>query len=194
MVTSVIYQNPLSKFLGILGGWRDNNKQMARIDSFEADDGDDHGGAREKEKRLKLKVDLRLCTIGGLLCSLNLIDSGIISSAAVTSMLSDLELNQGNRYSLSILIFTVSSVCFQLPATIAVRLVGPRIFFTISTICFGLITLVGFFTLTFRKKQRWGWGAESINQATAFIQTWRQMIILRVLLGISMVMRISIVR
>lgn len=30
-----------------------------------------------------------------------------------------------------------------------------------------------------------------IHQATAFIQTWRQMIILRVLLGISMVFRIS---
>lgn len=116
---------------------------MARIDNFEADDGDQ--GAREREKKLKLKVDLRLCTIGGLLCSLNLIDSGIISSAAVTSMLSDLELKQGNRYSLSILIFTVSSVCFQLPATIAVRLVGPRRFFTISTISFGLITLVGLF-------------------------------------------------
>lgn len=116
---------------------------MARIDSFEADDGDQ--GEREKEKKLKLKVDLRLCTIGGLLCSLNLIDSGIISSAAVTSMLSDLGLDQGNRYSLSILICTVSSVCFQLPATIAVRLVGPRIFLTISTICFGLITLVGLY-------------------------------------------------
>lgn len=165
---------------------------MARIDSVEADYGDP-GGAREKEKKLKLKVDLRLCTIGGLLCSLNLIDSGIISSAAVTSMLSDLELDRGNRYSLSILIFTVSSVCFQLPATIAVRLVGPRIFFTISTVCFGLITLVGskiFFILKVSKRQ--GWAAENIrNQATAFIQTWRQMIILRVLLGISMVFCIS---
>lgn len=165
---------------------------MARIDSVEADDGDP-GGAREKEKKLKLKVDLRLCTIGGLLCSLNLIDSGIISSAAVTSMLSDLGLDRGNRYSLSILIFTVSSVCFQLPATIAVRLVGPRIFFTISTVCFGLITLVGlkiYFILKVSK--RLGWAAENIRtQATAFIQTWRQMIILRVLLGISMVFCIS---
>lgn len=90
-----------------------------------------------------MKVDIRLCSIGGLLCSLNLIDSGIISSASVTSMLGDLELDQGNRYSLSILIFTVASVCFQLPATIAVRFLGPRIFFTITTVCFGLITLVG---------------------------------------------------
>lgn len=95
-----------------------------------------------REHRLRAKVDVRLCTIAGLLCSLNLLDSGIISSASVTSMLSDLGLDQGNRYSVSILIFTVASVCFQLPATIAVRLVGPRIFFSSITIAFGLITLV----------------------------------------------------
>lgn len=117
----------------------------------------------EEEKRIRLKVDLRLCTIAGLLCSLNLLDSGIISSASVTSMLSDLGLDQGNRYSVSILIFTVSSVCFQLPATLAVRIVGPRIFFTCITLCFGLITL-----------------------CTAFIQTWKEMILMRVLLGVSM--------
>ncbi len=96
----------------------------------------------KQEKMIRLKVDLRLCTIAGLLCSLNLLDSGIISSASVTSMLKDLGLDQGNRYSISILIFTVASVCFQLPATLAVRLVGPRLFFTVITFCFGLITLV----------------------------------------------------
>ena len=98
--------------------------------------------ATERAKKLRRKVDLRLCTIGALLFSLNLIDSSIISSASVTSMLQDLGLDHGNRYSLSILIFTVASVCFQLPATIAVRLLGPRIFFAFTTICFGLITLV----------------------------------------------------
>ncbi|KAL8865508.1 MAG: hypothetical protein Q9174_006848 [Haloplaca sp. 1 TL-2023] len=116
-----------------------------------------------EEKRVRLKVDFRLCTIAGILCSLNLLDSGIISSAAVTSMLNDLSLDQGNRYSVSILIFTVASVCFQLPATIAVRLIGPRIFFAFITFCFGLITL-----------------------CTAFIHTWKQMILMRVLLGMFM--------
>lgn len=96
----------------------------------------------KRERALRFKVDLRLCTIAGLLCSLNLIDSGIISSASVTSMLDDLSLAQGNRYSVSILIFTVASVCFQLPATVAVRLIGPRIYFSVTTFCFGIITLV----------------------------------------------------
>lgn len=75
--------------------------------------------AKALERRLRLKVDLRLCSIAGILCSLNLLDSGVISSASVTSMLSDLDLT-GNRYSVSIFIFTISSIAFQLPATIAV--------------------------------------------------------------------------
>lgn len=117
----------------------------------------------EWENGLRLKVDLRLCSIAGILCSLNLLDSGVISSASVTSMLSDLELNVGNRYSVSIFIFTIASIAFQLPSTIAVRTFGPRIWFAFITFCFGVITM-----------------------CTAFVQTWRQMIAMRILLGIAM--------
>lgn len=114
------------------------------------------------ERRLRLKIDLRLCTIAGILCSLNLLDSGVISSASVTSMLDDLDLT-GNRYSVSIFIFTISSIAFQLPSTVAVRTLGPRLWFAVITFAFGLITL-----------------------CTAFVQNWRQMIALRVLLGMAM--------
>ncbi|OTA97726.1 hypothetical protein M434DRAFT_391654 [Hypoxylon sp. CO27-5] len=117
---------------------------------------------RSLERRLRLKIDLRLCTIAGILCSLNLLDSGVISSASVTSMLDDLQLT-GNRFSVSIFIFTISSIAFQLPSTLAVRTFGPRLWFSTITFCFGLITM-----------------------CTAFIQTWKQMIALRVLLGIAM--------
>ncbi|EEH33674.2 hypothetical protein PAAG_04723 [Paracoccidioides lutzii Pb01] len=120
--------------------------------------------AQEKqvERRLRLKVDIRMCTIAGILCSLNLLDSGIISSGSVTSMMTDLSL-EGTRYSVAIFIFTISSVVFQLPSTVAVRFIGPRIWFSLITMFFGLITM-----------------------CTAFIQSWRQMIVLRILLGISM--------
>lgn len=117
---------------------------------------------RRAELLLRRKVDLRLCTIAGILCSLNLLDSGIISSASVTSMLDDLSLT-GTRYSVAIFIFTISSICFQLPATICLRFIGPRIFFSVITTFFGIITL-----------------------STAFITSWRQMIAMRILLGIAM--------
>lgn len=114
-------------------------------------------------RRIRRKVDLRLCTIAGILCSLNLLDSGVLSSAAVTSMLVDLGLDYGNRFSVSIFIFTVSSIVFQLPATIAVRVLGPRVWFAGITFAFGVITL-----------------------GTGFVKTWKQMIALRILLGAAM--------
>ncbi|CZT17252.1 related to putative tartrate transporter [Ramularia collo-cygni] len=126
------------------------------------DDEDASSPTSELEKKLRLKIDLRLCTISAILCSLNLLDSGIISSASVTSMLTDLDLT-GNRYSVSIFIFTVASIGFQLPSTIAVRLVSPRKWFGLITFSFGLITM-----------------------CTAFIHTWKEMIALRVLLGMAM--------
>jgi MFS family permease len=128
----------------------------------EPETGEDEPSERDLERRLRLKVDLRLCTIAGILCSLNLLDSGVISSALVTSMPTDIGL-EGNRISVSIFIFTIASIAFQLPSTIAVRTFGPRIWFSFITFCFGLITM-----------------------CTAFIHTWKEMIALRVLLGIAM--------
>ncbi|KAK3718588.1 hypothetical protein LTR37_005092 [Vermiconidia calcicola] len=124
--------------------------------------GEDAQVANDLERSLRRKVDLRLCTIAGILCSLNLLDSGVISSASVTSMISDLDL-VGKRYSVSIFIFTIASITFQLPSTIAVRRFGPRLWFSFITVAFGLITM-----------------------GTAFIHSWKQMIALRVLLGIAM--------
>lgn len=117
----------------------------------------------DADKHLRRKIDWRLCTIAGVLCSLNLLDSSIISSASVTSMLSDLGLDVDNRFSVSIFIFTIASVCFQLPSTIAVRVIGPRRYFSGVCLLFGLLTL-----------------------CTAFVTSWRQMIALRVLLGMTM--------
>lgn len=94
------------------------------------------------EKALVRTIDWRLCTIAGILCSLNLLDSGIISSASVTTIFEDLGLGVGHRYSDSILVYTVASVFFQLPATIMVRMAGPRIWFSFITVSFGIITMV----------------------------------------------------
>lgn len=131
------------------------------------------------EDQLRRKVDLRLCTIAAILCSLLLLDSGVISSASVTSMIGDLGL-EGNRYSVAIFIFTIASVTFQLPSTIAVRLFGPRIWFAGITVTFGVITLVWCFVL------RSITCAEEY-QCTAFIRTWKEMIAMRILLGMAMV-------
>jgi len=51
----------------------------------------------------------------------------------------------------SILIYTVASVTFQLPATIAVKRLGPRVVFPLITVSFGIITLVSLPDLFYRK-------------------------------------------
>ncbi|KAI9647689.1 hypothetical protein NHQ30_004074 [Ciborinia camelliae] len=125
--------------------------------------GIDEASRKILERRLVKKVDWRLCTIAGILCSLNLMDSGIISSASVAdNFFTDLGLNVGNRYSVSILVYTVASVTFQLPATLCVKMCGPRLVFSLITVGFGIITT-----------------------CTAFINTWQQMVVLRLLLGIA---------
>lgn len=116
----------------------------------------------ELDKRIVRKIDLRLCTIAGIICSLDLIDSGIMSSASATSMPQDLGL-VGNRYSTAVWIVTLAQVVFKLPATIAMRFVGPPVFFTCTTILFGLVTL-----------------------CMAYVQDWKQMIGLRFVMGLAM--------
>src|SRR5271154_6545052 len=150
-----------SETAAIPGGEASDHGRNAPSDRYTPERRDEDFGLAA-ERALRFTVDIRLCTIAGLLCSLNLLDSGIISSASVTSMLQDLQLT-GHRYSISIFIFTISSIAFQLPSTILMRFIGPRIFFATTTTCFGIITL-----------------------CTAFITSWRQIIALRVLLGISM--------
>ena len=124
--------------------------------------------ADEQEiKRIRRKVDLRLCTIvgmlnllflslqdresdsdlnvfAGVLCSLNLVDGGILSSASVAGLLTDLQLEEGNRYSVTIFIFTLAQITFSLPTAICIRLLGPRACFALTTIFFGVFTIVGF--------------------------------------------------
>ena len=95
---------------------KSNTMAPSIIDEGEEQREDEREMQKLLESKLRRKVDLRLCSIAGILCSLNLLDSGIISSASVTtlvsatratrcwshvlnglSMLKDLSL-EGNRY------------------------------------------------------------------------------------------------
>lgn len=104
--------NSKSGMQAILGEsevWREVEGDLER----DAESSAEREAQKHEESKLRRKVDLRLCSIAGILCSLNLLDSGIISSASVTtsvssptgeesvlklySMLKDLSL-EGNRY------------------------------------------------------------------------------------------------
>lgn len=73
--------------------------QTSHNDAYSTGENEENDDGKEAlEKSLVRKVNWRLCTIAGILCSLNLLDSGIISSASVTSIFADLGLGVGNRY------------------------------------------------------------------------------------------------
>ena len=121
--------------------YNDENEN-AKITLITKIDHRDNAEMKKKEKRLQIKVDLKLCIIANLLCSLNLFDNDIILSTLIINMLSDLDLNQRNRYFVFILIFTMISMCFQLLVIIIVRLLDFRVFFSLIIIFFDLITLI----------------------------------------------------
>lgn len=99
----------------------DDSSSGVRGSAHLPEDGDEIGDMDEGEDsesglegKLVRKIDLRLCTIAGILCSLNLLDSGIISSASVTSIFGDLGLGVGDRYVSFELLFSFlfSLFCF----------------------------------------------------------------------------------
>lgn len=76
----------------------DTNARYYSDGAIAAHDSDDDDDEQHMHRGLSRKLDWRLCTIAGVLCSLNLMDSGIISSASVTTIFGDLGLGVGNRY------------------------------------------------------------------------------------------------
>jgi hypothetical protein len=69
------------------------------VEGDNVSEGSESGEVTAFGRKLVRKVDLRLCTIAGILCSLNLVDSGLISSASVSEgFFEDLGLGVGNRY------------------------------------------------------------------------------------------------
>jgi hypothetical protein len=60
-------------------------------------------------------------------------------------MQKDLDMNQANNgYSITSLVFFITYTIFQIPATVIIRKVGPRIFLSSIVILWGAVMLVGF--------------------------------------------------
>lgn len=114
----------------------------------------------EEQKKIIRRIDRRLVLTLGFLYCVSLMDRTNTGIAVVAGMGVDLVLT-GNRYSIIVLVFFLTYVLLQPPATVALRKVGPRIFLP-------TITLL--------------WGATMI--CMGFVKEWTQMIPLRLVLGI----------
>ncbi|KAL4939422.1 hypothetical protein BDV06DRAFT_225021 [Aspergillus oleicola] len=115
----------------------------------------------QEHKRLIRRIDLRLVVTLGCLYCISLLDRTNLGAASVAGMQPDLNMNASNNgYSITSLVFFITYTIFQIPATVIIRKVGPRIF----------LSSIVFF-----------WGAVMIG--FGFVPSWPAMAGLRVILG-----------
>ncbi|KAF3343948.1 hypothetical protein BJF96_g5076 [Verticillium dahliae] len=116
---------------------------------------------RAAYRKLVHKIDRRLITTCGFMYCVSLVDRTNLGSANIAGMSKDLELTVGYRYSLIALVFFITFTLFQLPATVACRKIGAKVFLPGITLAWGFL-LVGF----------------------GFPQNWQTMVGLRIVLGL----------
>ncbi|KAF3352148.1 Cytidine deaminase [Verticillium dahliae VDG1] len=116
---------------------------------------------RAAYRKLVHKIDRRLITTCGFMYCVSLVDRTNLGSANIAGMSKDLELTVGYRYSLIALVFFITFTLFQLPATVACRKIGAKVFLPGITLAWGFL-LVGF----------------------GFPQNWQTMVGLRIILGL----------
>ncbi|CAG8037921.1 unnamed protein product [Penicillium salamii] len=114
-----------------------------------------------EQKKLIRRIDIRLVITLGFLYCVSLLDRTNLGAASVAGMQGDLKMNATNNgYSITSLVFFITYTIFQIPATVIIRKIGPRLFLS------GIVIL---------------WGA--VMLAFGFVPNWETMAGLRIILG-----------
>ncbi|KAJ5847648.1 hypothetical protein N7455_011605 [Penicillium solitum] len=114
-----------------------------------------------EQKKLIRRIDIRLVITLGFLYCVSLLDRTNLGAASVAGMQGDLDMNASNNgYSITSLLFFITYTIFQIPATVIIRKIGPRLFLS------GIVLF---------------WGAVMI--AFGFVPNWETMAGLRIILG-----------
>ncbi|CAG8263201.1 unnamed protein product [Penicillium salamii] len=114
-----------------------------------------------EQKKLIRRIDIRLVITLGFLYCVSLLDRTNLGAASVAGMQGDLKMNATNNgYSITSLVFFITYTIFQIPATVIIRKIGPRLFLS------GIVLF---------------WGA--VMLAFGFVPNWETMAGLRIILG-----------
>ncbi|KAK7398349.1 hypothetical protein QQX98_012283 [Neonectria punicea] len=116
---------------------------------------------RKAEARLVRKVDMRLIPILGILYSIAGLDRVNLSNARVAGMNGDLRFDIGDRYSIALLVFFITYFLFELPTTLSLRRVGPKLLLNSLVLSWGIVML------------GMGWAND-----------WRVIVVCRMLIGV----------
>ncbi|KAF2158243.1 retrograde regulation protein 2 [Myriangium duriaei CBS 260.36] len=119
-----------------------------------------HAFTPEEQKKIIWRIDRRLVLTLGFLYCVSLMDRTNTGIAVVAGMGVDLLLI-GARYNIIVLVFFISYVLLQPPATVVLRKIGPRLFLPTITLLWGIIMI-----------------------SMGFVKSWTVMVPLRVVLGI----------
>lgn len=137
--------------------------QLEKIDSADSDRINDariDAFTPAEQKAIIRKIDMRLVPTLGFMYCVSLMDRTNTGIAVVAGMGVDLVLIK-DRYSIIVLVFFITYVLLQPPATVVLRKLGPRLFLPAIVIL---------------------WGATMI--CFGFVKTWVDLIPLRLILGI----------
>ncbi|KAL4963831.1 allantoate permease family MFS transporter [Aspergillus stella-maris] len=111
------------------------------------------------ERRVLRKLDLRLAPMFAVLYFVAYLDRSNISNAAVAGLKDQLNLS-GSQYSTAVSVFYATYVPFMLPAVLAVRRLKPHRAITAMVVGWSIVTV-----------------------CTAFVRTYKTLVVVRVLLG-----------
>jgi sugar phosphate permease len=114
----------------------------------------------KEQSKIIHRVDRRLVTTTGFMYCISLMDRTNLSNAAIAGMTKDLKLID-YRYSTITLVFFITYVLCQPPATVMCRNIGPQNFLASITVAWGVV-MIGF----------------------GFVDNWTAMVGLRLTLGV----------
>ncbi|KIV86445.1 hypothetical protein PV11_02057 [Exophiala sideris] len=159
------YDVPLEKGLDIdeierAGNTLEQVNTKSSVNSDKLNDARIAAFTPEEQKKIISRIDRRLVLTLGFLYCVSLMDRTNTGIAVVAGMGVDLVLT-GNRYSVMVLLFFITYVLLQPPATVVLRKVGPRIFLPTITLLWG-VTMICF----------------------GFVKEWTDLIPLRLILGV----------
>ena len=132
------------------------------VADIEEDVGAEPNGLLTKwqERRLRLKVDLKVVTMTSIVLPVSIIDRINIGNAKVLGMQDDLETKTGARYSVVLLLFFRGYFTAEVPSNMMLVKVGVKIWMSFMTFGFSLCVLYGFCTkvASSRLPQIHAWG------------------------------------
>lgn len=97
------------------------------------------------EKRVLRKIDFRLLPILGCLYTIALVDRSNVAVARISGMDEDLGLTEGSRASITIMVFFIGYILFEIPSNAIIHKMGAANWLAFLAFSWGLVSLgIGF--------------------------------------------------